>query len=157
MFGQSPGLGNLEPQVTGFLVLPQGNTSDPYPRGEDEGVQPIEVPATHVDLWFAFSDDETAVADLAYNKLKIATSVLGFATVPEITLNTGSVMSGPEFSGSSTTFTHKTTIDLSGHASGTQLFVRAYVDDGDHGGPTEIPNDGTGSPMVDYFTLRIIP
>ena len=120
-------------------------------------MQPIEVPAASVDLWFALSDDETATNDLAYNKVKIATSVLGFATVPELGLTTGATMSGPEFSGSNTTFTHKTSIDLSGYASGTQLFVRAYVDDGDHDGPTEVPNDGTGSPMVDYFTLKITP
>lgn len=70
MFGQPPSLGNLEPQVAGFLVLPAGNTSDPYPRGEGEGVQPIGVPAASVDLWFALSDDETATNDLGYNKVE---------------------------------------------------------------------------------------
>lgn len=157
MFGQPPSLGNLEPQVTGFLVLPAGNTGSPYPRGQGEGVQPIEVPAANVDLWFALTDDETATADLAYNKVKIATSVLGFATVPELALSTGASMNGPEFSGSNSLFTHKVSFDLSSYASGTQLFVRVYVDDGDHDGPTEVPNDGTGSPMLDYFTLRITP
>jgi hypothetical protein len=157
MFGQLPSLGNLEPQVTGFLVLPSGNTSNPYPRGEEEGVQPIAVPAATVDLWFALTDDETAVAELAYNKMKIATSVVGFATVPELSLSTGASLTGPEFSGGTSTFSHKASIDLSAYASGTQLFVRVYVDDGDHDGPTEVPNDGTGSPMVDYFTLKITP
>ena len=157
MFGQPPSLGNLEPQVTGFLVLPSGNTSNPYPRGDDEGVQPIEVPATNVDLWFALSDDETPVAELAYNKVKVATSVLGFATVPELSLTTGASLNGPEFSGNNATFTHKASIDLASYASGAQLFVRVYVDDGDHSEPTEVPNDGTGSPMVDYFTLKITP
>lgn len=157
MFGQAPSLGNLEPQVTGFLVLPSGNTSNPYPRGADPGVQPIEVPAASVDLWFAFMDDETAATDLAFNKVKVATSVLGFATVPEQAISTSASMSGAGFSGSGTTFTHHATIDLSGYTSGTQLFVRVYVDDGDHAEPTEVPNDGTGSPMVDYFTLKITP
>lgn len=157
MFGQPPSLGNLEPQVTGFLVLPAGNTSSPYPRGTDPGVQPIEVPAANVDLWFAFTDDETASSGLSYNKVKVASSVLGFATVPEVTVTTGPTMSGPEFSGGSTTFTHKASLDLSTYSSGTLLFVRVYVEDGDHDGPTEVPNDGTGSPMLDYFTLKIVP
>ena len=157
MFGQAPSLGNLEPQINGFLVFPSGNTSSPLPRSEGEGVQPINVPAANVDLWFALTDDETAVADLTYNKVKVATSVLGFATVPEQSLLMGGTLSGPEFSGSNTTFTHKASIDLSSYPSGTQLFVRVYVDDGDHTGPTEVPNDGTGSPMVDYFTLKITP
>ena len=157
MFGQPPGQGNLEPQVSGFLVLPAGNTSSPYLRSEGEGVQPIEVPAANVDLWFALTDDETATADLTYNKVKVATSVLGFATVPELAVSTGATMTGPEFNGSNATFTHKASLDLSGYASDTQLFIRVYVDDGDHEGPTEVPNDGTGSPMVDYFTLKIIP
>lgn len=157
MFGQPPSLGNLEPQVNGFLVYPAGNTSDPFPRGADPGVQPVEVPAAGVDLWFAFTDDQTGAADLGYNKVKIATSVLGFATVPELQLESGSSLTGPDFAGSSAAFTHRTTVDLSGYPSGTQLFVRVYVDDGDHDGPTEVPNDGTGPPMLDYFTLRIMP
>lgn len=157
MFGQAPGLGNLEPQVTGFLVLPQGNTTNPYQRADGEGVEPIVVPAANVDLWFALNDDETTLADLSYDKMKIATSVLGFATVPELAMTTGATLSGADFSGSNTLFTHKTSVDLSIYAPGTQLFVRVYVDDGDHDGPTEVPNDGTGSPMVDYFTLMIMP
>ncbi len=157
MFGQPPSLGNLEPQVTGFLVLPSGNTSNPYPRGEDEGVQPIEVPAASVDLWFSFTDDSTAPDALGYNKVKLATSVLGFATVPELPMTTGSSLSGPDFGNSNSTFTHRATMDLSGYASGTQLFVRVYVQDTDHDSTTEVPNDGTGSPMVDYFTLKIVP
>ena len=32
-----------------------------------------------------------------------------------------------------------------------------YLDDGDHNALTEIPNDGTTSPMRDYFTLLIVP
>lgn len=155
MFGNPPAQGNLEPQVTGFLVFPPGSTSGAYPRAEGEGIQPVEVPAGTVDLWFALADDETPVSGIGYNKIRIATSIPGFATVPELPLGTGQDLSGPDFGGATATFTHKATIDLSGHSPGTVLFVRVYVDDGDHDGPTETPNDGTGPPMVDYFTLKI--
>lgn len=155
MFGNPPTVGDLEPQVTGFLVFPHGSTNGAYPRGEGEGVQPIEVPAANVDLWFPFADDGTPASELGHNTMRIATSLLGFATVPELPLATDASMNGPDFGGSSTVFTHKGDLDLSGYAPGTLLFVRVYVDDGEHDGPTGIPDDGTGPPMVDYFTLRI--
>ncbi|MBL0046422.1 MAG: hypothetical protein IPP33_19125 [Flavobacteriales bacterium] len=157
MFGTPPSLGNLEPQVTGCLAFAAGNTTSPLPRGTDPGVQPIEVPAGNVDLWFSFSDDSTASNAFTFNKFKIATSVLGFATVPELSLSTGSAITGLDFGNTNATFTHKAALDLASYPIGSQLFVRVYVDDGDHPEPTEVPNDGTGSPMVDYFTLMIVP
>jgi hypothetical protein len=155
MFGGSPSLGNMQPQVTGILAFPAGNSSSPYPRGADPGVQPIEVPAAQVDLWFSFTDDSTAASVLTYNKMKLATSVLGFATVPEMDLSIGASINGPDLGNNIAAFTHKASLDLSTFTNGTLLFVRVYVNDGDHAEPTEVPNDGTGSPMVDYFTLKI--
>lgn len=155
MFGALPTQGNLEPQVTGILAFPAGATANPFPRGEGEGVQPIEVPASTVDLWFAFADDATPVEELAYNKVKVATSSAAFETVPELGLMTNSTLTGPDLSNSPTTFTHRVQLALGSYAPGTLLFVRVYVDDGDHEGPTEIPDDGTTAPMSDYFTLRI--
>jgi len=155
MFGALPSQGNLEPQVTGILAFAAGSSTGPYPRGTDEGVQPIEVPAGSIDLWFAFSDDGTASSALAYNKIKVATSTTAFEAVPELSLVTASTISGPDLGNSTTTFTHRVQLDLGAYAPGTTLFVRVYVDDGDHDGPTEIPNDGTTPPMLNYFTLRI--
>lgn len=155
MFGASPSQGNLEPQVTGVLAFNSGSTSNPYPRGTGEGVQPIEVPGGSVDLWFAFSDDVTPSSALAYNKIKVATSTTAFEAVPEMALVTTSTITGPDLSNSTTTFTHKVQLILGTYPAGTTLFVRVYVDDGDHDGPTEIPNDGTTAPMLNYFTLRI--
>lgn len=155
MFGALPTQGNLEPQVSGILAFPAGVTSNPFPRGEGEGVQPIEVPANNVDLWFAFADDETPSEALTYNKLKVATASGAFETVPELSLSTTSTMTGPDLSNSTTTFTHRVQLPLASYAPGTLLFVRVYVDDGDHEGPTEIPDDGTTAPMSDYFTLRV--
>jgi len=156
MFGGSPGVGNLEPQVTGILAFPAGSNNNPYPRGTEEGVQPIEVPGGTVDLWFAFSDDATASTALTYNKVKITTSTSAFETVPELELITSSSITGPDLGNSSTTFTHRVQLSLGTYPAGTTLFVRVYVDDGDHAAPTEIPNDGTTAPMMDYFTLRIV-
>lgn len=157
MFGSTPSLGNLEPQVTGFLAFPGGTTATPYPRGSGIGVEPFEVPATNVDLWFCFADDSTAVSALTHNTYKLGTSQFDFDTVAEQNLNTSSSITAPDFSNSSATFTHKAALNLSAYTPGTYLFVRVYVNDGDHTANTEVPDDGTGEPMLSYFTLKITP
>lgn len=157
MFGSSPSLGNLEPQVIGFLAFPSGNTTTAYPRATGSGVQPIEVPAGAVDLWFSFTDDSTAVTALTYNTYKLGTSQFDFDALPEQSLNMSSSITASDFGNSSATFTHKAALNLSGYAAGTYLFVRVYVNDGDHTANTEVPDDGTGEPMLSYFTLKITP
>ena len=157
MFGNIPTLGNLEPQVTGFLAFPGGNTTTAYPRATGSGVQPIEVPAGNVDLWFSFTDDSTAVSALGYNKYKLGSSQFDFTPVAEQSLSTGSSITAPDFGNSSTTFTHKAALNLSAYPVGTYLFVRVYVNDGDHTANTEVPDDGTGEPMLSYFTLKVVP
>ncbi|MEO8066455.1 MAG: hypothetical protein ABI599_02055 [Flavobacteriales bacterium] len=157
MFGALPSLGNREPQVTGMLAFAPWSTTNPFPRGTDPGVQPIEVTGNSIDLWFAFADDSTAAESLSYNKVKVSTVLGGFALVPEQMLAVGSTLNGPDFGNNTTTFTHKATLDLSTYAPGTMLFVRSYVNDGDHIDNTEVPNDGTTSPMLGYFTLLVNP
>ena len=157
MFGNSPTLGNLAPQVTGFLAFPAGNTSTPYPRGTDPGVQPIEVPAANVDLWCAFSDDSTAANALLYNKIKVGTSQFAFSTTPEQDLQITGPISALDFSNVAVPFTHKASLNLSAYPVGTFLFVRVYVNDGDHAANTEVPSDGTAEPMLSYFRLKIVP
>lgn len=155
MFGNPPTLGDLEPQVTGMLAFPAGATTNPFPRADAAGVQPIEISGGSIDLWFAFTDDGTASSALTYNKVKIATATAAFETVPEMSLVTSSSLTGPDFGNANTTFTHRLQLPTSNYPVGTVLFVRVYVDDGAHNGPTEVPNEGTTSPMLDYFTLRI--
>ncbi|HOP45262.1 MAG TPA: hypothetical protein PLA11_17185, partial [Flavobacteriales bacterium] len=112
MFGNLPTPGNTEPQVVGLLAFPAGTTTQPYPRGTDPGVQPIEVPAAAVDVWFAFMDDATAPQDLQYDRFKISTSSNGFDDVAEQDLVVSAGFSGPDLGNSTTTFTHKAAIDL---------------------------------------------
>ena len=157
MFGRPPAAGDLQPQVIGLLAFPAGTSSTAFPRGTDPGVQPIEVPAGPVDLWFAFADDQTAANELGVNQYRITTNTATFPTTPAAALQLGGTITGPDFGNSVTTFTHRATLDLSTYAAGTVLFVRAYVSDGDDGSITEVPNDGTEAPMLHYFTLRITP
>lgn len=155
MFGQPPTTGNQRPQAIGLRAVPAGTTGPAYPRAGGVGVQPIEVPAAPVDLWFAFADDATAPAAFTHNTFRTAASLAAFPTVPEHPLLTGATCAGTDFSGAPVTFTHRAALDLSGMASGTTVFVRAYVDDGDHGTVTEVPNEGSSTEVVTLFTLRI--
>lgn len=157
MFGGTPTLGDLQPQSVGLRAFPAGNTSNAYPRAEGAGVRPIAVPPGNVDIWFAFADDNTAPQDLQHNTYRVAQNPLAFPMVPELPFSMGATISGPGFTGGNVPFTHKATLDLSAYAAGTMLFVRAYVSDGQHDGPVEIPNDDTGAPLRDYFTLLITP
>ena len=157
MFGQLPSAGDLEPQVVGLLAFPAGSTSSPYPRGTDPGVQPIEVPSGPVDVWFAFDDANTAALDLQVNQFKLSTASMGFDTIPAQNLAVGNGFVGPDFGNANVGFTHLAALDLSGSDVGTYYFLRVYVNDGDHTEDTEIPNDGTGPPMRDYFTLKVVP
>lgn len=155
MFGQLPGQGNLQPQVTGILAFAAGTNANPLPRGEGEGVQPIEVPGATIDLWFAFDDDSTPATALTHNKVKVAVAGSAFEAVPALDLQTSGTLTGPDLGNSNTTFTHRVQLPLAAHAPGTTLFVRVYVQDADHDAPTAIPDDGTTAPMSNYFTLRI--
>ncbi|MBX2978373.1 MAG: hypothetical protein KF905_03685 [Flavobacteriales bacterium] len=157
MFGQAPTIGDQQPQCVGLSAFPQGATAGAYARLEGAGVQPIAVPATTIDLWFAFTDDNTAPQQLAHNMWKIATAPQLFPAVPESPFNITGPIAGPAFTGGATSFTHRATLDLSGHEPGTTLYVRAYVGDGAHPVPVEIPNDNTAPALRDLFTLRIVP
>ena len=98
----------------------------------------------------------TEAQALTYNKVKVVTAGAAFEAVPELPLQIGSTITGPDLGNTSTTFTHKVQVPLGDHAPGTVLFVRVYVQDADHDTPTEIPDDGTGAPMSNYFTLRVV-
>ncbi len=157
MFGNAPTLGDLQPQVGGFLAFPAGNTTTPFARDTLSGVQPILVPHANVDLWFFLSDDHTAATSLTYNKIKVSTSQFGFANAPEQALAITGPITALDFSNMNASFTHKASLDLSAYPVGTFLFVRVYVNDGSHIANAEIPSDGTSEPMLSYFTLKVVP
>lgn len=157
MFGNYPNSGNKQPQVTGFLAFPSGNTSSPYSRASGY-IVPIEVPAgSTIDLWFALDDDSTAASGFVSTTCKIATSLDGFnsASTVNMTYSSGGLTAN-DFTGSPVQFTHKATFNPSGYTAGTYLYIRTFIDDGSQGAPTEIPNSGTNDIMSGYFALKIL-
>ena len=50
---------------------------------------------------------------------------------------------------------HHFTINTADFDPGSYYFMRFYVDDGDHPEPTEIPNTGSPSYLLTYFSFYI--
>jgi hypothetical protein len=157
MFGNYPQHGNKQPQITGFLAFPAGNTSTPFARASGN-IVPIEVPAnSSVDLWFLIKDDSTSSANLTSSICKVSTSFDNFNTATNLTLSyNSSGITANDFTESASQFTHKTTFNTAGFPSGTYLYIKTFIDDGSQSVPTEIPNAGTSDIMSGYFALKIL-
>lgn len=157
MFGNYPTKGNKQPQITGFLAFPSGNTSTPYARASGY-IVPIEVPAgSTIDLWFAVQDDSTAASGFTSTTCKIATSYDDFNSTASVNMiYTSSGITANDFTDSPTQFTHKTTLNTSAYPAGTYLYIRAFLDDGSQTSLTEIPNAGTNDIISGYFALKIL-
>ncbi len=158
MYGNSPVVGNPNPIVTGFNVYDNNNTTTPKIRAPGAGgVTPILVPRNDVDFWFSVDDDLTPGASMTVNEVKVSTSMFGFDTVAAQTMNVSSAITANDFSGNSTSFTHKLDIDLSSYPSTTKyLFVRVYVQDGNHTTPAENPSDGSSQLAIYLFTIFLL-
>jgi hypothetical protein len=157
MFGNYPSHGNKQPQVTGFLAFPAGNSSSPYQRSSGN-IEPIEVPAnSSVDLWFLVKDDSTAASGITYNICKVSTSFNNFTNASNVTMTyVSGGLTATDFSNTSAQFTHKATLNTAGYPVGTYLYIHAFIDDGSQGTATEIPNAGTNEITSGYFALKII-
>lgn len=155
MFGNNPTIGNFNPQAVGFHAYPDGNTTTIYTRAPGAGVTPIVVPSGNVDLWFAFSDDQTTASSLQVNEVKISTKMYDFTNATTGVMSLSSSISSTDFTGNNITFTHKYDLNTSIYPSGTILFVRVYVKDADHQNPVEIPGQGTAKNVLHLFTLYV--
>lgn len=156
MYGNDPTPGNPLPVVTGFHAFPDGNTSSPYSRAPGSGVTPILIPSGNVDLWFNFTDDQTAPSNFTINEIKISPFMYDdFDTVSSGVMNITSTLSANDFESNPATFTHKYDFDASIYSSGTILYVRVYVLDADNTTPLETPNKGTAKQVLYLFSLYV--
>lgn len=159
MFGNlAPGAsGDLPPQVTGFVAFPNGNTTTPYEReGDEEGITPILVDNSLVDLWFLVSDDNTAPADLTSAVAKVSTSQSDFELADEYGISVNTAITALDFADSPSSFIHRTTIDLTSATTGDIFYVRSYWDDGVQEVITEVPTDGSSGFVSALFVLKIL-
>ncbi|MBI1267416.1 MAG: hypothetical protein GC193_08310 [Cryomorphaceae bacterium] len=158
MYGNAPGAagGDFPPQVEGFAVFPQGNTTEPYLREEDGiGITPVLVDNGLVDVWVRVSDDNTTATSLTVNELRFATEISGIDAEFPVNFSTSATIQATDFSNGAATFYHKATIDLSSYAAGTSLFLRTYFSDGVQTATTVIPNENSNPIITSIFVLKI--
>lgn len=156
IYGNVPTIGNLQPNIIGIVAFYGGNIIQPYDRinGSDS---PIGVPAnTVVDLWFAVSDDETSANQMQFNQYKLNTSPYDFSTNYSGSLQIESPIIEDDLWGNPVSFTHKASINISAYPVGSYLYIRTYLQDANHLTPVELPNDGSSTLMLSYFTIKII-
>ncbi len=154
-YGNIPGEDNLEPQVVGMMAFNSGNTSNELPR-EGPGQSPILIPkGLPVDVWFAFSDDQTDVKDFKLTRLNSSYDLYDFSSAEDYSFNTSSTLQGVDFWNEPVTYTHKATIQFPNDTSGTFVYLRTMLRDDTQEDTTFIPNPGTSDIMRAKFTLKV--
>ncbi|MFN8285297.1 MAG: hypothetical protein U0V74_01015 [Chitinophagales bacterium] len=147
MFGNVPEFPNAEPTIVGYLAASTdlqtfySNTrldSVPY----NPFVLPVSVSSFYVG--FQVQDDSTALNMLQFNKLKISTNADDFSSatvVPAVFFNLGGQQAWIA------------TVNPTSMPVGDTLFMRYYVNDGDHPSNTEFPRTESPFPYKSYWSF----
>ncbi len=154
VLGNSPTIANGLPQMQG--VIGKGTT---WNDREDGGQGALRIPLSQnsLELYFAFSDDETTANNFSNNKIRFSMDRDGFEGIAEQNLE---ILTTPvqheSYYGGQINYYHKITINPHNYASlGEKVFFRVYVKDADNP-VTEIPSDGGAYYIKDYFSFTII-
>ena len=110
------------------------------------------VDAAPIDLWFAVSDDSTPLpALLAALRTASTPDSLEFAT--PLAMEQPFTFVAPDFSGNTSTYGHRVSLDLTGTPSGSTLYVQATLDDGINS--VTIPSAGSQPYLIPLYSLFI--
>ncbi|MBC8266142.1 MAG: hypothetical protein H8E84_04165 [Flavobacteriales bacterium] len=151
MFGNSPSLGNFEPEIKGLVAYADGG-STPLLRNNIL----LQVPAgtQNITVWYSYDDDVTTVQNLTNNKAKFSTSAYNFNNVSEQSITyTNTPISELGFKNTMLDFYHYITIDVSSYTTDDLLYNRIYIQD-EHNTITEIPSDGTDFPIIKRYAFE---
>lgn len=110
---------------------------------------PFYVPnSSTLNLLFVVEDDSTTVASMQVNKLKISTKADDFTSA----LNyTATYINSPPYE------FHQVTINTATLPNSDTLFMRYYVNDGDHPNDTEFPTTNLMFPYKTYWSFFVKP
>ncbi|GDX51956.1 hypothetical protein LBMAG27_10030 [Bacteroidota bacterium] len=152
IFGNEMNQANAEPAFFGLVAyLPNsGNQRIDSIRGASS-YYPFYAPAnSDVEIWMGLYDDITLPPFFTYNKIKFSTDPNNF---PNVTANSMTVEINPFYApgwgwGPAPYFLHYT-INTGQWNVGDIVYIRAYVQDGQHSSPTEIPSSSAPA----YFQL----
>lgn len=154
IFGNTPTLNNIAPQIQGVL----GKTSE-YLDRNDSGQGAIRVleTETSMDIYFAFSDDKTPVQQFTNTKIKFSKSPNDFAGATDLPLQLlGTPLHYKGYYGSDVDYYYKVTIDPKDYGVlKDYIYFRVYVTDGS-GVETEIPTKEGAYYIKNYFSFNIV-
>jgi hypothetical protein len=152
MFGNLPVLPNGEPRVLGFLAYNSNFTQQldvVNNRLDSVAYMPFKVADnTQFNVVILVEDDSTAVNNLQVNRLKLSLQENGFSGASGVN---ASFLSLGGFN------IWVAPVNTTPYTPGDTVFMRYYVNDGDHAFNTEFPRDDHPSPYKTYAAFYILP
>ena len=153
MFGNTPSLGNLEPEIKGLVAYADGGST---PLIRNNVLLQVPEGTQNLTIWYSYDDDVTPVQDITYNKVKFSTSAYNFDNSSENDLfYTSSSITELGFGNASVEFYHYITIDVSSYTTDNVLYSRIYIQDSNNS-LTEIPSDGSDFPTIKKFAFEFL-
>jgi hypothetical protein len=153
MFGHVPAYPNTEPKILYYYATNanfKANYGDANNRIDSIFYNPFFVPKDSVlNLAFFVSDDSTAVSNMQVNTLKISTKADDFSAA--LSFPATYIYVNP------TTQFHLVTINTGTLPNSDTLFMRYFVNDGDHASNTQFPTDNLVFPYKTYWSFYVKP
>lgn len=152
MFGNLPVLPNNEPQVQGFVAT----TLDFLTRYDETEnrldsifYNPFKIPSgTSFNVVYIVEDDSTAISDLQVNQVKFSLDMNDFSSSTSVNAN---------FISLGALNIWVATVNTAAYSVGDTVFMRYYVNDGDHSFNTEFPREDQVDPYKTYSSFYITP
>lgn len=152
MFGNLPTLPNNEPQIIGYGAFDQSFTTQYHQtenRLDSVFYNPFKIgQGTSFNVVFFVEDDSTALSDLQVNQLRLSLDKDNFA---------GSTNINAYYVNFGTLSAWVSPVNTSSFAVGDTVFMRYYVNDGDHAFNTEFPRDDQPDPYKTYASFYLTP
>lgn len=153
--GNNPPELNFPPQIQGMIGRINGS---PIPRNGLYNSLEVPVNSTSLDLWFSFSDDQTAVDQLSHNKVNFSLFVNDFESSNEqsLTFETQAIRENG-FYRQEVDYHHRIRINPSTLGpAGTIIWIRTYMSD-DGSRIVELPNNNSLFDARKYFSIKLVP
>ncbi len=152
MFGNAGTLPNNEPQFLGYVAY-NSNFTQRYDETENRVdsllANPFQVPTgTDMNIVFLLEDDSTALQNLQVNQLKLSLDINDFSAATTINASFFSIGGFDIW---------VAPVNSGNFNVGETLYMRYYVNDGDHAFNTEFPRDDLPDVYKTYAAFIVTP
>ncbi len=165
IFGVSATVPNYNPAFFGVVAYMNDTTGYRVDTIRDNIVAPMKLPAdTIIDIWVGIYDTDAQGGfipgyGLTYNKYKISSNPYNFGPEPEqplIVEGPATPFIGPNpFGTGLAPFYHHFKINTGNFVKNRAYYYRVYVKDANHPLPIELPENGSQSYLLTYFSFIV--